>query len=245
MDRNTYIADIYSRFWYDAREKIYGFPLYDQNLCNYIIERVPTGRVLEVAVGTGYPFGDFFLQEGYEVYGTDIAFNLIQKCHKNYPFIHAEMGNAEALPFSDSSFHAVYCFHSTWYFSNLLKSIYEMLRVSKSNGLICFDIQNGHHHDIASAYKKRVDASRGIVGLKYFIKTWLRYLLKNGPIPHWPIVYEVPADPGEICQWLNNSEYQNRFEIYARTDEDALELMSIRDLPLSQYSRLAFMVKKA
>ena len=83
MDRKTYMRDIYSRYWIDAREKIYGFPDYDRNLCEYICNYVSNlGKILEVAVGTGYPFADFLQKEGYAVYGIDIAHNLIEKCQR-------------------------------------------------------------------------------------------------------------------------------------------------------------------
>ena len=61
MDRKTYMKNIYSKYWIDARERKYGFLEYDKNLCHYICKNVSKKKnILDVAIGTGFPFGDFF-----------------------------------------------------------------------------------------------------------------------------------------------------------------------------------------
>ena len=40
MDRKTYMKNIYSKYWIDARERKYGFLEYDKNLCHYICKNV-------------------------------------------------------------------------------------------------------------------------------------------------------------------------------------------------------------
>lgn len=136
MDRKTYMRDVYSKGWITAREEIYGFLEYDKNLCKYICEHVNTnaGKLLEVAIGTGYPFGDFFQKAGYSVYGIDISPDLIDKCRQLNPNINCKVGDAEDLDYPDDFFDCVYCFHSTWYFPNLNKAIDEMLRVTRPGG---------------------------------------------------------------------------------------------------------------
>ena len=53
MDRKTYMKNIYSQYWINAREKIYGFPQYDKNLCNFVCKNIPRGKnILEVGIGT-------------------------------------------------------------------------------------------------------------------------------------------------------------------------------------------------
>jgi len=74
MDRKTYMKNIYSKYWIYAREREYGFLEYDKNLCNYICKNVSKEEsILDVGIGTGFPFGDFFQKEGYNVHGVDIA----------------------------------------------------------------------------------------------------------------------------------------------------------------------------
>lgn len=133
MDRKTYMREVYSKSWISAREEIYGFLEYDKNLCNYICKHVPeAGKLLEVAIGTGYPFADFFQKAEYSVQGIDISPKLIEKCRQLYPKINCKVGDAEDLDYPDDFFDCVYCFHSTWYFPNLNKAIDEMLRVTRS-----------------------------------------------------------------------------------------------------------------
>ncbi len=135
MDRKTYIKKVYAGFWLNAREEIYGFPEYDKCLCNYISKEVKKGGgLLEVAIGTGYPFADYFEKNGYQVYGIDIAPKLINKCRKLNPRIISEVGDAESLRYADESFDCSYCFHSTWLFPNVNKVINEMIRVTRQGG---------------------------------------------------------------------------------------------------------------
>mgnify|MGYP001281726718 CR=1 FL=1 len=113
-----HMRDKYSNYWITAREKKYGFLEYDKNLIEYITENADKGegRILEVGVGTGYPFATTFQEKGYDVYGIDISPQLVDKCKKSYPNIKCEVGDAENLPYKDNFFDVVYCFHSTWYF---------------------------------------------------------------------------------------------------------------------------------
>jgi Methylase involved in ubiquinone/menaquinone biosynthesis len=149
MDRKTYMKDIYSRYWSYAREKEYGFLEYDKNLCNYIIKNVSKGgNVLDVGIGTGFPFGDFLQKGGYDVHGIDIAPILIEKCKKLNNKINCKVGDAENLTYPNNFFDCTYSFHSTFYFPNLCKVISEMIRVTNPNGLIIFDIQNKNNNEM-------------------------------------------------------------------------------------------------
>ena len=44
----------------------------------------------------------------------------------------------EKIDYPESYFDCTYCFASTWYFPDLYKSIDEMIRVTKKNGLLFF-----------------------------------------------------------------------------------------------------------
>ncbi|MBM5804854.1 MAG: class I SAM-dependent methyltransferase [Candidatus Verstraetearchaeota archaeon] len=161
MDRKTFMKDVYSKYWIKER-KAMGFIQYDRNLCNYICKNVPTGsKLLEVAIGTGYPIADFLQKTGYEIYGVDISSDLIEECGRLNPNIKCEVGDAENLYYTDNSFDCVYCFHSTWYFPNLNVVIDEMLRVARSGGVVIFDIENLNNKKIAEGYRKRVLESAG------------------------------------------------------------------------------------
>ncbi len=114
MDRKTYMKNVYSKYWLTAREKKYGFMEYDKNLCDYVCKQIANGaKILEVAIGTGYPFADFFQKNGYSVYGIDISPKLIEKVNKLYPVINAKVGDAENIEYPDDFLDSP--FTNNWY----------------------------------------------------------------------------------------------------------------------------------
>ena len=65
MDRKTYIKSIYSKYWVSARENKKTLSQNDKQLCNYINKNIKLGKkILDVGVGTGFPFADFFQKKG-------------------------------------------------------------------------------------------------------------------------------------------------------------------------------------
>ena len=100
-------------------------------------------RILDVAMGIGYPHGYYFVENGYNVYGVDINRSAVGDCKKLYPLIKGFVSDAENLPFKDGTFDIVLCFHSFWYFPNVERAVDEMMRVTGPRGYLFFDIQNG------------------------------------------------------------------------------------------------------
>lgn len=243
MDRKTYMRDVYYKYWITAREKIYGFLEYDKNLCNYICEHVPnTGKLLEVAVGNGYLFGDFFQKAGYSIYGIDISPDLIEKCRQLNPNINCRVGDAEDLDYPDNYFDCTYCFHSTWYFPNLNRAIDEMLRVTRPGGLVIFDIQNRNNREIDSSYRRRLIENTGMRRIVRYAKNIAKIVLRRGaPIWH-SVVYEVPTYPESIYKHFKERQITN-FQVMVRKEDESIEtrneLGSFRD-----FGRLVFIVRK-
>lgn len=247
VDRKTYIRDVYPRSWITTREKVYGFLRYDKNLCSYICQHVPKGaRLLDVAMGTGYPFGDFFQKAGYSVYGIDISPRLIERCQQLYPDINSKVGDAEEMDYPDSYFDCTYCFHSTWYFPNLNKVIDEMLRVTCPGGLVIFDIQNRNNQEIDRAYRKRLSESIGMRRIIRYAKN-VATAVVNRSIPAWHAiwhtnVYETPTYPESIYKHLEErgiSDFQVMTVKENESIETTSELGSFRD-----FGRLGFVLRK-
>jgi len=154
MDRKTFIRSTYSKYWLDARERIYGFMEYDKHLCRHVHENVSAGsRLLDVGVGTGYPFADFFQKQGYHVFGVDLSPLLVEKCKQLNREIACEVRDAEDLPFPENTFDCTYCFQSSWYFPNPKDAVREMVRVTRPMGFIIFDVQNRNHRKIDLAHR--------------------------------------------------------------------------------------------
>ena len=244
MDRKTYMKNVYSKYWLTAREKKYGFMEYDKNLCDYVCKQIANGaKILEVAIGTGYPFADFFQKNGYSVYGIDISPKLIEKVNKLYPVINAKVGDAENIEYQDSYFHCTYCFHSTWYFSDLEKAVDEMIRVTRPGGLIIFDIQNRSHSEIERAYQKRIRSTIGIGRVMVHIENVVKILLRKGT-PDWNfVIHEVPTYPEDVCNYLKKFNLTNIFRILARKEDGTLKETKGVSL-CKEYDRLIFAITR-
>lgn len=246
MNRKTYMKEVYSNYWLNAREKVYGFLEYDKNLCNYICEHIPNGaKLLDVGIGTGYPFADFFQKKSYQVYGLDISPELIEKCLKLYPEVKVIVCDAEDIGYGDKYFDCTYGFHSTWYFPSLKKAIEEMIRVTRPGGLVIFDIQNRENKDIEDMYRKRLNETRGVGRFKKYIKNVAKMVLRRGH-PDWHfVVHEVPTYPQDIYRYLKECDYPNTFiQVYGRERDNSMKATN-KHSSFEQYDRLIFVVSKS
>jgi ubiquinone/menaquinone biosynthesis C-methylase UbiE len=130
----------YSRFWLKRVEE-YGFDSYCKGLCKIVEEKTPKS-VYEIAIGTGWPFAINFIKKGIEVAGSDISKILIDDVNKHFPDIQTSVASYEELSLIKEKFDVVYCFRSTWYFSDIFKAIDSMFNLAVSGGCVIFDIMN-------------------------------------------------------------------------------------------------------
>lgn len=210
MDRQTYIKKIYSKYWLTAREKRYGFLDYDKNLCRFVSSYLrPKSKICDVGVGTGYPFGEYFLNAGHNLSGIDIAPLLIEKCKKLYPKIHSIAASAEDIPLKDEDFDAVYCFHSSWYFNNLFKAIDEMIRIARPGGFIFIDILNGENEEIKKNCQKEINLNRGAGRIKKYFFNIVKIVLKKGTVDWRFCVITNPSFPQEVYKYIKNKNIKN------------------------------------
>jgi ubiquinone/menaquinone biosynthesis C-methylase UbiE len=243
MDRKQYMKEVYPKYWKTAREEIYGFGDYDKNLCQYLLKRVPPGEeVLEVAIGTGYPIADFLQGAHYPVYGIDISSDLVRQCRRRNPYISCIIGDVEDLPYRSGHFGCTYCFHSTWYFPNLPRAIDEMLRVTRSAGLVLFDIQNRNAKNIDMAYRRRLAANQIAGKMIRYGKNMAKLILRRGT-PQWhSVVYEVPTYPESLYRHLDQIGVSD-FQVMVAREDHSLELKDERK-PFSEFDRLIFGIIK-
>jgi len=243
MDRKTFMRDVYSNYWITAREKIYGFSKYDQCLCDYICKQIPRDeKILEVAIGTGYPFADYFQRNGYSLYGVDISPLLVEKCHSLNPNIQCKVGDAEKLEYPNQYFGLVYCFHSTWYFPNLEKAIDEMLRVTHLGGIVMFDVQNLHNKEVRNSYNTILSQNTFTKTVIRCIKNSLKLVLRRGPIVWGFVVHETPTFSKNICTFLRKKGVKEFFVLAMNADgmfETRNEFDFFEDFP-----RLVFVIRK-
>ena len=244
-ERKEYMRNIYSKNWSRKRKK-YGVEQYDKDLINELSKKEKNGKILEVGIGDGFPYSNVLVEMGYEVYGIDISSTLVDKVKESLPNINVKVGDSEDLEFSDNFFDIVFCFRSTWYFPNLIKSISEMLRVVKDNGTIMFDIQNMNHQ----IHKKLLEERRSLlIMIKKIIKNLLKLILR--PIKYYSldrsykgIIFETPTDPEEI-----NLFFQKRkdveYKLYGVNWDHSFTLEEIKNTTdLNQFDRLVYKVSK-
>lgn len=243
VDRKQFMRDVYSNYWMDARDQKYGFMEYDKQLCEFLVEAVrPEGALLEVAIGTGYPIADFLQKAGYSIHGIDISPALVERCQELNPKIEAKVGDAENLDFEDEAFDATYAFHSSWYFPDLTRVIDEMLRVTRSGGLVMLDIQNRDNPAIAADFDHRTSQVRpGLVPrANLHARNLAKVVLRRGN-PNWHgVIYEVPTYPGMIYEHLAGRD----FSVMGRREEDQalVKLDGAESFP--GYQRLVVAIRK-
>jgi len=244
--RKKYIEKTYSKYWITARKNIYGFMDYDKSLLDFITKKCDVkqhAKILEVGVGTGYPFADFLSKSGYSVYGIDLSPELIGECNKINPNIHCKVGDAEQLDYPDDKFDFVYCVHSSWYFPNLYRAITEMIRVVRPGKGVMFDILNINNSAISKIYKNHVFENSNLLGmiLKTF-KNTVKFVMRRG-VQDWPfIVFQTPSRPESIVDHLRSLNVAD-YRIMIR-DGDSIKCNNGQGYSFLQYDRLIFYVCK-
>jgi ubiquinone/menaquinone biosynthesis C-methylase UbiE len=98
-----------------------------------LLEVKPGDSVLETSVGTGLNFK--YLPRGVKLSGLDLSQEMLANCQNNLRRWKMDadlyLGNAESLPFADSSFDVVFTCGGFNFFSDRAKAVREMIRVTK------------------------------------------------------------------------------------------------------------------
>ena len=250
--RKEYMRNIYSKNW-SRKRKEYGVGQYDKDLINELSKETKNTRILEVGIGDGFPYANALDEMGYQVYGVDISPVHVDMVKESLPNINVQIGDAENLDFTDNFFDVVFCFRSTWYFPDVIKSISEMLRVSKNDGLVIFDIQNINHplhQKTVRKWNKEHKSHPFINILKKYIKNVLKILLR-------PIVFhdtdwsfqsysfiETPTDPNDVSTYLlarDDIKYK-LFGVEWSNSSTLKEIKKTMDIDL--FDRLVYKISK-
>jgi SAM-dependent methyltransferase len=113
------------------------------------------GRVLEVGCGTGAILSE--LPEHLPLHGLDLDAGALTQCRVHVPTVSLIRGDALRLPYSNRSFHIVYCHYLLLWVSDPSRVLFEMKRVTEADG-----------HIFAFAepdYTRRVDRPDGLIPL--------------------------------------------------------------------------------
>ena len=249
--RKEYMRNIYSKNWSRIRKE-YGVGQYDKDLIHELSKKVKNGKILEVGIGDGFPYSNILDEMGYEVYGIDISPTNVDMVKESLPKVNVEVGDSEDLEFTDNFFDVVFCFRSTWYFTNLIKSISEMLRVVKNDGLIMFDIQNSNHPIHVKLMKEQLRRKNHYIYeiTIRLIKNLIKLIIR--PIRFFPmdwsfkkhIIVDIPTDPSSINLYLSKENNIN-YQIYGVNWNHSFTLEEINTTKdFDQFDRLVYKVSK-
>ncbi len=118
-----------------------------------LLEVKPGDKVLETSVGTGLNFK--YLPHSIHRFGLDISRGMLLRCQENLRrwSLPADLfiGNAEALPFADSSFDVVFHVGGINFFTDRAAAIREMIRVAKPGTLLLIADETEEH--VKEAYE--------------------------------------------------------------------------------------------
>jgi ubiquinone/menaquinone biosynthesis C-methylase UbiE len=110
--------------------------------------------VLETSVGTGLNFK--YLPSGTKLSGLDLSPEMLTNCQNNLCRWKMDadlyLGNAESLPFADSSFDVVFTCGGFNFFSDRAKALREMIRVVKPGGHLMIEDETEEY--VKSTYEK-------------------------------------------------------------------------------------------
>ena len=119
-----------------------------------LLEAKPGDRVLETSVGTGLNYK--YLPRGVQLSGLDLSAEMLAACKANLKRWRMDadlfLGNAESLPFADSSFDVVFHVGGINFFNDRAKAIREMIRVAKPGSLLLIADETEKH--VKEVYEK-------------------------------------------------------------------------------------------
>ena len=243
-----YMKDVYAK--YCSKKRIdYGVHQYYRDLIKEICSYQNPCRILEVAIGDGFPYSSSLDDLGYDVYGIDISPIHVNMVSESLPNVKVVECDAENLTFKDGFFDVVFCFRSTWYFPDIIKSISEMIRVTRRNGLIIFDIQNINNSVHQKMVKRNIGLSKNhpITNIiKKYVKNILKLILR--PFVYYGVEWsfyqtsfiETPTDPEEVINFLKKRK-DIKYVIYGvKWNEDSTLYDVTKSKNLNKFDRLVF-----
>jgi ubiquinone/menaquinone biosynthesis C-methylase UbiE len=122
--------------FYDAAENLYFWMMRKEGIRGILRQalHVPAkARMLEVSVGTGANLTR--LPQDAELYGLDLSWGMLLRCRRKMRRLSRDVflcqGEAERLPFRDSSFDVVFHVGGINFFNDRARALREMIRVAR------------------------------------------------------------------------------------------------------------------
>ena len=126
---------------YKSRGEYYLRPVVAYEVFRKLVPYSRESKLLDIACGLGR-FLTVFQGKVAELHGIDLSDIAVEKAKNNVPDARIVCGNAENLPYPDSSFDVISCIGSLERFLNLEKALNEQFRVAKTGAHFCFMVRN-------------------------------------------------------------------------------------------------------
>lgn len=110
-----------------------------RELRRYLFKRAGIGSadtILEVGAGSGAVLSDFSNEPDLGVLGLDIDAENLSLASQYVPFSRLIQGDAHFLPFQTNAVHCCFCHYFLLWVSDPARIVREMLRVTKSGGVV-------------------------------------------------------------------------------------------------------------
>jgi SAM-dependent methyltransferase len=117
-----------------------------------------SARVLEVGIGDGDNLP--LLPLSWEVYGVDVARKRLERCRERHPRTEGRLAwaEAEALPFEDETFDAVFTVGGINYFRDPAAALGEMSRVVRPGGTLIAADERADLHQLSFGHMLGLEA---------------------------------------------------------------------------------------
>jgi ubiquinone/menaquinone biosynthesis C-methylase UbiE len=134
-----------------------------------------------------------FAQSGFKAVGIDYNKSFLDLATEKYPSIKFEFGDVEKMKYKTGAFDLVYCINTLFY-TNLDKSIPEILRVVKANGFafITFDTKIIDLDKEVIIHRASLDTLKNLVGegaTIVYMKS--RQRTDKTPFKHRHVYYDI------------------------------------------------------
>jgi len=109
----------------------------DSKSINKLTKLIPDGsKILDISIGDGAN-SEYFIEQGFEVYGTDISKLAIDTIKEEYPdYTWVEHDTLESFPFPDNFFNLIFARLALHYFerNDIERILSDINRMLKNNG---------------------------------------------------------------------------------------------------------------
>lgn len=110
-------------------------------------------RVLDAGCGTGW-FSQRWRSDGHRVTALDLSEKMLQQARDNQVADCYQIGDIEALPFTDASFDRCWSNLAVQWCSDLPQALRELRRVTKPGGQVLFStLTEGSLHEVSTAWQ--------------------------------------------------------------------------------------------